>query len=246
MSKSKVKDQKVYMPLMVGDWLKGTSGMRAEVRGVYINLLLHQWEHGFLPEDIDELILIAPEIGKVWDKLKVKFPKVSDGQLQNRKLEEVRDFWKKQRKNGSKGGRPKKENPDDNPNQNPNNNPKGNHHNDLDLDYDNEEEKLKEYDDWTDQIIDGNDHIFASMFKNEMIPPGDHIQFWIMDHRDLLNRYPRMRPPNQQAFRKSCLKHVRENYKKPIQGNGTSRNKKQEHIVNTADFIAKHYGHKAS
>jgi uncharacterized protein YdaU (DUF1376 family) len=124
------------MPLVVGDWLKGTSGMRAEMKGVYINLLLHQWEHGFIPEDIEDLMLIVPEVGKVWDKLKVKFPKISDGQLQNKKLEEVRNFWKKQRKNGELGGRPKNENPEGNPKHNPNNIPKGNHHNDLDHDND--------------------------------------------------------------------------------------------------------------
>lgn len=136
----KPKEQKVYMPLMVGDWLKGTSGMRAEVKGVYINLLLHQWDHGHIPEDIDELVLIAPEVAKVWDKLKAKFPKISPGKLQNKKLEDVREFWKKQKNNGKKGGRPKKENPkhnpEGNPNTNPNDNPKHNHHNDLDIDSD--------------------------------------------------------------------------------------------------------------
>lgn len=130
------KDQKVYMPLMIGDWLKGTSGMKAEVRGVYINLLLHQWDHGFIPEDIEEISLIAPEVGKVWDKLKVKFPKVENGKLQNSKLEKVRAFWKKQGKNGKKGGRPPKENPVPNPNINPKENPNTNLHNDLDLDND--------------------------------------------------------------------------------------------------------------
>lgn len=140
---AKKKDQKVYMPLMIGDWLKGTSGMRAEVKGVYINLLLHQWDNGFIPEDIEELSLIAPEIRKVWDTLKVKFPKTEKGKLQNSKLEEVRDFWKKQRGNGKKGGRPKKDNPEANPNNNPTTNPKHNLHNEHDLDNDSSSNKLK-------------------------------------------------------------------------------------------------------
>ena len=96
-----------------------------------------------------------------------------------------------------------------------------------------DKEKLKEYDDWTQQIIDGNDHHFEQMFMREGIPPGEHIQFLIMDHRDLLNRYPKMRPPTQDAFRKSCLKHIRENFKKPI--NGTSKTKQQR---NTESLIA--------
>jgi uncharacterized protein YdaU (DUF1376 family) len=130
------KEQKVYMPLMIGDWLKGTRGMKAEIRGVYINLLLFQWDNGFIPSDMDELFLIDPEVGKVWDKLKEKFQPAGPGKLQNKKNEEVREFWKKQAKNGSQGGRPKKEKPDNNPNINPKDNPNHNLHNDLDIDSD--------------------------------------------------------------------------------------------------------------
>ena len=63
----------VYMPLMIGDWLKGTRGMRAEVRGVYINLLLFQWDNGFIPASMDDLAFIDPEVGKVWVSIKSKF-----------------------------------------------------------------------------------------------------------------------------------------------------------------------------
>lgn len=128
----------VYMPLMVGDWLKGTRGMRADVKGVYLGLLLHQWDHGFIPSDIYDLELIEPEVHKVWVSLKDKFKEVSPGKLQNEKLEEVRAFFQKQRKNGKSGGRPKNENPKQNPNGNPNTNPKPNLHNELDLEYESE------------------------------------------------------------------------------------------------------------
>lgn len=105
--------RKPYMPLMVGDWIKGTRGMRAETRGVYLGLLLHQWENGWIPESLEELSLIEPEVGKVWDnprdRLVDKFTKLSTGRLQNQRLEEVRAFWQKQRKNGLEGGRPPKE-----------------------------------------------------------------------------------------------------------------------------------------
>lgn len=125
---------KPYMPLMMGDWIRGTRGMKAEVKGVYIGLLIHQYDQGFLPTDYDELCLIEPELPKVWDKLKEKFPEVEEGKLRNEKLENVRNFWSKQKTNGSKGGRPKK--PKQNPDNNPNGKPKHNHHNYLDLDYD--------------------------------------------------------------------------------------------------------------
>src|SRR5690606_15320181 len=105
----------VYMPLIIGDWLKGTRGMKANVKGVYVGLLLHQWDHGFIPDDMEELTLIEPEVGSVWVSLSDKFPLVSPGRRQNSKCEEVRRFFKKQRKNGEKGGRPKKNNPTDIP-----------------------------------------------------------------------------------------------------------------------------------
>jgi hypothetical protein len=92
------------------------------------------------------------------------------------------------------------------------------------------DEKLQDYDTWTQDIIDGNDFVFGDMFVNESIPPGPNIQFLIMDHRDLLSRYPKMRPPDQQAFRRSCLKHIRENYKKPINGQGKSINNSKSRI----------------
>lgn len=122
---------KPYMPLMMGDWVKGTRGMRADVKGVYIGLLIHQYDTGYIPKDIEELSLIEPEVRKVWDKLKDKFEEFEPGRLRNKKCEEVRAFWSKQRSNGTKGGRPKAK---QKPNNNPNPNPKPNHHIDLDID----------------------------------------------------------------------------------------------------------------
>lgn len=139
---------KPYMPLMMGDWIRGTQGMRAEVKGVYIGLLIHQYDHGFLPDDLATLALIEPEVGKVWDMLKHKFKPAGAGRLQNLKLEEVRAFWSKQGKNGSLGGRPRKktqtepkQKPKINPNDNPNDNPNPNHQYDHDLDTDIDEIK---------------------------------------------------------------------------------------------------------
>lgn len=148
-------EQKVYMPVMIGDWLKGTRGMRADMKGVYMGLLLHQWEHGFIPADVYELELIEPEVNKVWDKLKHKFEEFSPGKLRNKKAEDVRDFWQKQRKNGQQGGRPKKDKPKPNPNHNPEANPNGNHHNDLDLDNDPVLEKQKESENFDAEVPRG-------------------------------------------------------------------------------------------
>ena len=103
-------------------------------------------------------------------------------------------------------------------------------------------EILNEYENWTKQIVEGNDQFFEQMFVKESIPQSPNIQFWIYDHRDLLNRYPKMRPPNQQAFRQSCIKHIRENYKKPT--NGKSNGTKQDQVRSAAEYVANHYGNK--
>lgn len=110
--------------------------MRADVKGVYIGLLIHQYDHGYLPADLDDLSLIEPEVGKVWVKLKEKFEEFEPGRLRNKKLEEVREFWNKQASNGKKGGRPPKQKPEENPNNNPKTNPNHKLHYDLDLDTD--------------------------------------------------------------------------------------------------------------
>lgn len=92
------------MPLMMGDWLQGTRGMKAEVKGVYLGLLIYQYDNGFIPDDMEELKLIEPEIEKSWEKLKVKFIQIAQGKLQNQKLEDVRNFFNKQSANGKNGG----------------------------------------------------------------------------------------------------------------------------------------------
>lgn len=224
------------MPLMVGDWLKGTSGMKAEMKGVYINLLLHQWDHGFLPSDLEELALITPEVGKVWDKLKEKFPESEPGKLQNIKLEEVRNFWAKQKKNGTSGGRPKRNNPDGNPNTIPKENPNPNHQNDLDLDNEvvleykekekkekpiiiqatipRESESLDDVEYWTKQILDGNDPFFLNMVRGASLTLDDHLENLARDHLGKCARYNwHDRMTTQQAFRHSLLNYITENLK---------------------------------
>lgn len=108
----------------------------------------------------------------------------------------------------------------------------------------NEDVIINEYENWTSQILNGNDQLFEQMFMKEALPSGDHIQHWILDHKDLLSRYPKMRPPSQQAFRNSCLKHIRENYKK--QPNGKFTNAKQQQTAATADYLKNYYSNGAA
>jgi len=157
MTNNKVKKHDVYMPLIIGDWLKGTRGMKANIRGVYLELLLYQWDNGYIPSTIEELTLIDAEVGSVWVFISSKFREISPGRLQNEKLEEVRNYFSKQKRNGQKGGRPTKNNPKRNPTTNPNNIPNHNQHNGIGVGI---EDVLKEYEEveisdngfWADEM----------------------------------------------------------------------------------------------
>lgn len=195
-----------------GDWLQGTMGMSFEEQGAYLQLLILQFNTGkFTQAQAKQVLSICS--ASVFEKVLQKFS--TDGtffwkQRLTDEIERRRKFSESRRNNAkSKKSIPK-------------NNKAYAKHMETETVIENENEILTEYENWTQQIIDGNDHLFTTMFTNEMIPAGPNIQYWILDHRDLLNRYPKMRPPNQQAFRQSCIKHIRENYKKQPNGKSNS------------------------
>lgn len=117
------------------DFLIGCSDLTMEERGIYITLLSIQHQKGVLTEKSIGLIL-----GYSWDMVSVdvrlKFEQNDKGEIYNnrlvREMEKRELFTAKQRENGSKGGRPRKNTevlPEENkpktkPKKNPNVNPK--------------------------------------------------------------------------------------------------------------------------
>jgi len=235
----------VYMPLMVGDWLKGTRGMRAEVRGVYINLLLFQWDNGYIPSGMDDLSFIDPEVGKVWVFIKDKFNEFERGKLRNEKCEEVRGFFLKQAKNGSKGGRPKNNNPKHNPEVNPNSNPKHNLHNELELEYElknkkeseNFEPEFSDYERWTEDASTGNDPLFTNMLRKLKVQPNGQLPDLVRSHLALLATYPNKKPPDQHRFRIALISHIEKELKN---GNNKHSNKSNASGVSSKHFSGKY------
>lgn len=199
-----------------GDWLGGTMHLDFECKGAYMELLMMQFQRGHMTIDMIRHVL-GHKFDHIWPSVKDKF-KTDGNFFWNERLlveKEKRIKYTDSRKKNKEG-------------KNQHSKKLGHmtsHMENVNENRNTDLNTLKEYDNWTQLICDGNDQHFESMFMKETIPPGDHIQFWIMDHRDLLNRYPKMRPPNQDAFRKSCIKHIRENYKKPINGNGNGKPK---------------------
>lgn len=105
---------------------------------------------------------------------------------------------------------------------------------------------LNEYEDWTLQILDNNEQHFEAMLINEgpKLTP-EAFTILVRSHLTLLNRYPKMRPPNQQAFRRSLIGFLIENKDKKINGNGQDLNKNQQHLHNLATDYYNTYGPKA-
>lgn len=255
---SMAKEQKVYMPLMIGDWLKGTRGMKAEVRGVYINLLLFQWDNGFIPSDMDELCLIDPELPKVWDKLKDKFSEAGKGKLKNLKNDEVKAFWAKQRKNGQKGGKPTKHNPVINPEPNPRDNPKANLHNDIDYDSDNDLKNKKEFD-FSKPDINGDEIVFPidtqpvrelwALWKKYRWEAHES-RYGMMGEQADLKRLEKM---DFARIEKTILTAIANNWKNLYpDSNGTKTNQngkgtsvKADQSRATSDYLADYYSNKA-
>jgi uncharacterized protein YdaU (DUF1376 family) len=100
-----------YFPLYYRRLLTSTIGWSDAEFGCYMRLLIHQFDNGSIPSDLDELTRIAPSVKKHWKLLAKKFHDDGNGNLVNDVMNEVyEDIQHKKnnsRKNGSKGGRPK-------------------------------------------------------------------------------------------------------------------------------------------
>lgn len=81
----------------IDKWLKSTADMDADVRGWYVNLLLHQYDKNGLPNDIEQLALLAvvkfsdfKRFEQVFEQvLKHKFEQAENGRLYNPTMFEI-------------------------------------------------------------------------------------------------------------------------------------------------------------
>ena len=101
--------------MYIDTWLTSTAEMDADCRGWYLNLILHQYDKGSLPNDIEKLAQLAvvkfsefERFKKVFNQvLKDKFKQNTDGRLVNDKTSEVlrkrEQFKGKRSKSGSIG-----------------------------------------------------------------------------------------------------------------------------------------------
>jgi len=81
----------------IDNWLVSTKEMKADERGWYLNLILHQYDKGSLPNDIEELANLADvrfsefeTFKQKWKQvLKQKFQSNEQGRLENEKVKEI-------------------------------------------------------------------------------------------------------------------------------------------------------------
>lgn len=174
-------------------------------------------------------------VGSISDNLKSKFSIDEKGLWYNQRLEDEttkrNKFTESRRNNGNLGGRPKKEKPTQQPKQK-----QVVSHTVMRMENENEDvienEILLKYKEWTKQVLEETDQVFEGMLYGEKTIKLTGLVFDTLakDHLGLLNRYPKMRPQTQQAFRESLMKHIRENYNK---ANGNGRKQDQR----TADAV---------
>jgi len=81
----------------ISDWLTSTKEMKADERGWFLNLILHQYDKGSLPDDVEELANLADVrfseyalFEAKWKQvLKHKFKQMPDGRLANERMNEI-------------------------------------------------------------------------------------------------------------------------------------------------------------
>lgn len=105
----------IWMPLFIGDYLQDTTRLSTEQHGAYLLLIMDYWTNGPLPDDDAALAQVTRLSAAAWKKHRpalARFFAVGEGAWRHKRIDEeyakaVR-FNDKQKANGAKGGRPKK------------------------------------------------------------------------------------------------------------------------------------------
>jgi uncharacterized protein YdaU (DUF1376 family) len=102
-------------------------------------------------------------------------------------------------------------------------------------------ETLSDCQQWTDQVIVGNDHIFQGMTRKDGIT-SDNLEDLARSHLALCSRYAwHEKMTSQQAFRNSLIDHIKKELKQNVSGNAKTGNRNTDHISEAArDFAARH------
>lgn len=99
-------------PFYAADFLVDTLRWSRDMKSLHIDLLCESWVNGVIADDGGAPAGLDNDDRRTWQKIAHKW-QLADGRWYNEKMEEVRGrhtaFVEKQRENGARGGRPKKE-----------------------------------------------------------------------------------------------------------------------------------------
>lgn len=110
-------DISLWMPLYIGDYQKDTMRLTTQQHGAYLLMLMEYWINGPLPDDNEDLAAITKMSLTEWKKHRKKLQRfftVEGGSWHNKRADEEKEAatYRREvaRKNGRKGGRPRKNN----------------------------------------------------------------------------------------------------------------------------------------
>lgn len=69
---------KKWMPLYIGEFLGKTMDLGATETGIYIRLIMHCWEHGYIPRDERKLAIISHCDTRLWHQYRSSILKFFD------------------------------------------------------------------------------------------------------------------------------------------------------------------------
>lgn len=72
---------------------------------------------------------------------------------------------------------------------------------------DDQSDPIENYQEWTDQVLERKDQFFETLLMQQQV---DFSKSAVLDHLELLARYPNMKCANQQRFRLSLMKHIKD------------------------------------
>lgn len=198
------------------NWQGGTMTLSRHLKGCYIDLLNAQFNQGHL--SLEEIkTVLGSDFGSSWPTLQKKFKQDHNGLFFNERADlekNKRAAFTESRRNNLKGEHKKPHKGNQMGDHMGNGNEDGNKISTGSKGVQGDgDERLKWYEQVTDNIIENNSAMFQKMFINEDrrgLTPELFVHL-VRDHLGLLSRYPAMRPPTEYAFVKSLIKHIQEN-----------------------------------
>ena len=203
------------------DFMMGTALMSEMEVGQYIRILCHMHQSGHL--SMEDMKNICPNISP---KVVAKFTIDSTGLYFHHRLEaEVikrKNYSESRRNNRLKSKKDKTESHDQSYDKHMSPHMENENENTIENEIDLKKESVKknvsreptgdtlaDAEWYTNQVIEGNDHIFSAQLRNENVHVNGSLESLARDHLRLSSRYDwHSKWSSQQDFRNSLLKHI--------------------------------------